>query len=384
PPPALFRQMTSSNPKPATIRHMPEGSVIRLNLANAAYEITVRPDILHNAGPMVAALAKSPRVAIVTDSNVGPLHAKTLTDSLESAGLEPIIATIPAGEANKNLRALLPIYDQLLSARLERSTPLIALGGGVVGDMAGFVAATILRGIPLIQMPTTLLAMVDASIGGKTGVDHAMGKNLIGAFHQPVAVLIDPKTLLTLPPREFRSGLAECIKHDLIRDAVGFAALEKNLDRILARDISDLSDLIAHNVAIKARVVEADPFEKGERAHLNFGHTFGHAIESVSQFSYAHGEAIALGMTAAAFTSMKLGLLTDADFRRIKALLERAGLPTYGLTLNGDAIIQSMQFDKKVKSGRIRFVLLDGIGRAVIRDDVPASLVREAVESLRA
>src|SRR5207249_2773006 len=176
---------------------------------------------------------------------------------------------------------------------------IIAFGGGVVGDLAGFVAATILRGVPFIQMPTTLLAMVDASVGGKTGIDHAIGKNLIGAFHQPRAVLIDPNVLRTLPPRELRSGLAECVKHDIIRDGDHFATLEASMAKALALDIDYLTNLVAHNVAIKARVVAADPFEKGERAHLNFGHTFGHAIETVSNFSYAHGESGALGMIAA-------------------------------------------------------------------------------------
>jgi 3-dehydroquinate synthase len=249
--------------------------------------------------------------------------------------------------------------------------------------MAGFVAASILRGVPFVQIPTTLLAMVDASVGGKTGVDHAVGKNLIGAFHQPKAVLIDPQTLKTLPPRELRNGLAECIKHDLIRDAAGFEQLSGKLDAILSLDVTALTKLIAHNVAIKARVVEADPFEQGERAHLNFGHTFGHAIESVSNFAIAHGEAVALGMCAASYVSMKLGLLSDSDRQKILRTIEQAGLPARGLTLNIQQVADAMQFDKKVKSGKIRFVLLDGIGKATIRDDVPVTLVREALETLR-
>ena len=292
-------------------------------------------------------------------------------------------ATLPAGEQHKTMQSLLPGYDAFLGARFERSTPLIALGGGVVGDMTGFVAATLLRGVPFVQMPTTLLSMVDASVGGKTGVDHPAGKNLIGAFHQPIAVLIDPDALKTLPSREFRSGLAECIKHEIIRDADGFASLEKQIDAVIKLDPSLLSKLIAHNVAIKAKVVIADPFERGERAHLNFGHTFGHAIESVSQFSYAHGEAIALGMCAAAFATVELNMI-DADARdRIRRLIARAGLPTSGLALDLDAVMSAMYSDKKVKAGRIRFVLPDRIGHVVVRDDLPPELVRRSLESLK-
>jgi 3-dehydroquinate synthase len=359
------------------------GQVVKLSLKDHASDIIVEPGLVARIGQVVVERSASRKVAIITDSNVGPVFLSPLETSLRSAGFETTSAVMPAGESRKNLSTLLPVYDQLLSAKIERSTPIIALGGGVVGDMAGFVAATILRGVPFIQMPTTLLAMVDASIGGKTGVDHSTGKNLIGAFHQPIAVLIDPQTLRTLPPREFRNGLAECIKHDLIRDADGLTSLENNLDRILKLEMEPLTNLIAHNVRIKAKVVESDPFEKGERAHLNFGHTFGHAIESVSQFSYAHGEAVALGITAAAFTSCKLGLIDEKSRTRITTIIQRAGLPTSGLKLNIDEVINAMQFDKKVKSGKIRFVLLDGIGRATIRDDVPPQLVREAIESLR-
>jgi 3-dehydroquinate synthase len=253
----------------------------------------------------------------------------------------------------------------------------------VIGDMAGFVAATILRGIPFVQIPTSLLAMVDASVGGKTGVNHSTGKNLIGAFHQPIAVLIDPDVLGTLPERELRGGLAECIKHDIIRDFQGFEKLEREIERALELDIDYLAQLVAHNVDIKARVVEADPFEKGERAHLNFGHTFGHAIESVSHYSYSHGQSVALGMAAAARAAMDLDMIDESTWKRIVALIERAGLPVGGLKLATQPIIDAMIFDKKVAGGRVRFVLPDRIGHVVIRDDVPEEIVRQAVESLR-
>ena len=356
---------------------------VSLNLPNTSYRITVEPGRLARAGDLLRELTQSSKAGIVTDSNVGPLHLRALTDSLNIAGFETISHVLPAGENHKTLLDLAPTFDTFLNARIERSTPIIALGGGVIGDMTGFLAAALLRGVPFVQIPTTLLAMVDASVGGKTGINHAAGKNLIGAFHQPIAVLIDPTVLQTLAARELRSGLAECIKHDLIRDADGFTSLEQNIGRALSLDIGYLTELVAHNVAIKARVVEADPFEKAERAHLNFGHTFGHAIESVSKYAYSHGESIALGMAAAAYTSLKLGLIDATSHRRIIAVIERAGLPVNGLKLDVDAIVNSMAFDKKVADGRIRFVLLDRIGRAVIRDDIPGSLVIEAVQTLR-
>ncbi|MDB5323599.1 MAG: 3-dehydroquinate synthase [Phycisphaerales bacterium] len=359
-------------------------SVVPVNIPGAAsYEITVAPGLLRSAGERLRKLSKSDKAAVVTDAHLAATHLPILRESLQRSGFEVISATLPAGEDHKTLRDLLPVYDVLLGARVERSTPVLALGGGVVGDMTGFVAATVLRGVPFVQIPTSLLAMVDASVGGKTGVNHAIGKNLIGAFHQPVAVLIDPEVLETLPERELRGGLAECIKHDVIRDAEGFAALEENIGRAFALDVEYLADLIAHNVAIKARVVEADPFERGERAHLNFGHTFGHAIETVSHYSYSHGECVALGMVAAAFAATRLGLIDSGSQRRIINVIQKAGLPTGGLKLDTDEVMDAMHFDKKVRSGRVRFILPDRIGHVIIRDDVPEPIVREAVESLR-
>lgn len=355
---------------------------IHAQVPGAEYDILVQPGILSSLGQHLRSLSKSPKAAVITDSHVGPIHGPTLLQSLEQSGFSPLQATIPAGEDHKSLKSLLPVYDQFLESAIERNTPVIALGGGVIGDMAGFVAATILRGVPFIQVPTTLLSMVDASIGGKTGVNHAVGKNLIGAFHQPLAVFIDPQVLSTLPPRELRSGLAECIKHDIIRDADGFASLEKQIARALALDIPYLTDLVAHNVAIKARVVAADPFERGERAHLNFGHTFGHAIETVSRYSYAHGECVALGMIAAARASVQLGMIDQSAEDRITHVIHQAQLPTGGLKLPVQSIIDAMAFDKKVKSGRIRFVLPTRIGQVTIRDDVPPDIVHQAIQSL--
>src|SRR5438874_1773565 len=252
---------------------------VPVNIPGATYSIEIRPGLLREIGNQISTLTRSRKVCIVTDSIVGPLYVHIVEESLRESAFTVISAHVPTGEDHKTVTSIQSIYDQLLPARLDRQTPLVAIGGGVIGDMTGFAAATILRGVPFIQVPTTLLAMVDASVGGKTGINHPVGKNLVGAFHQPIAVLIDPDVLKTLPAREMRAGLAECIKHDIIRDAEGFSSLEKNIPRALSLDMDYLTDLIAHNVAIKAAVVEKDPFERGERAHLNFGHTFGHAIE---------------------------------------------------------------------------------------------------------
>ncbi|HWE00818.1 MAG TPA: 3-dehydroquinate synthase [Tepidisphaeraceae bacterium] len=361
---------------------MASSVVVPATVQGTPYDIVIRRGLLDHVGSALTNLVRSKKAAIVTDSHVGPLYAERLIRSLRDAGIEPIVATIPAGEDQKTLASVAPIYDLLLSAKIERATPLIALGGGVIGDMAGFIAATVLRGVPFVQAPTTLLAMVDASVGGKTGVNHPAGKNLIGVFHQPIAVMIDPDVLSTLSDRDLHGGLAECIKHDIIRDAEGFDRLERDIRRAGQRDIDYLAALVAHNVAIKAKVVEADPFESGERAHLNFGHTFGHAIETVSRYAYSHGECVALGMVAAARAATDLGLLDETSRRRIVSLIENAGLPARGMKLATAAVVDAMIFDKKVKSGRVRFILPDRIGHVVVRDDLPPDVVATAVESL--
>jgi 3-dehydroquinate synthase len=361
----------------------PDPAKISVTLPDAKYDVLIRPGSLANTGDELRRRTNSSRIAIVTDAHLADLHLPALEKSLTGSGFDVIKAVLPAGESHKTLRDCLPVYDAILRRGIDRATPIVGFGGGVVTDMAGFVAATILRGVPLVQMPTTLLAMVDASVGGKTGVNHAVGKNLIGAFYQPTAVLIDPAVLKTLPLRELRGGLAECIKHDIIRDAEGFTRLEREIDKALALDVDYLADLVAHNVRIKARVVEADPFEHGERAHLNFGHTFGHAIETVSRYEYSHGESVALGMVAAANLAVELKMLDDPSRKRIVALIEKAGLPARGLALALSEVVDAMAFDKKVKSGKLRFVIPDRIGNVVVRDDVPIELVRRSVESLR-
>ena len=357
--------------------------VVHVGVPGAEYDVHVRAGLLAEVGAVLRGLSKAKKAALVTDSHVGAVYAKDVEASLKGVGFEVARATVPAGEDHKTIATVSSIYDRLLTAGFERTTPVLALGGGVIGDMAGFVAATLLRGVPFVQIPTTLLSMVDASVGGKTGVNHAVGKNLIGAFHQPIAVLIDPATLRTLPARELHSGLAECIKHDVIRDDCGFANLENNVARALNLELDYLSELVAHNVAIKARVVASDPFEHGERAHLNFGHTFGHAIETVSKYEYAHGECVALGMVAAARAAVTLGMLDQRSCDRIVRVIETAGLPSKGMTLPVDQVVGAMIYDKKVKAGKVRFILPTRIGAVTIRDDVPEQVVREAVEGLR-
>ena len=360
-------------------------ATVPVTVENVCYSVRVEPGLLGRIGEVVRGLTDSSRVAVLTDHNVAPLHLPTVERSLREAGLEPVVAVTPPGEPNKSLTALLPVYDAFLSAKMERTTPILALGGGIVVDMAGFVSATLLRGVPFIPVPTTLLAMVDASVGGKTGVNHGVGKNLIGAFHQPTAVLADPAVLRTLPPAELASGLSECIKHAIIRDADAFALLEDGLlSAVLRTDVEALTELVTANVAIKAAVVAADPFEHGERAHLNFGHTFGHAVERASEYTIPHGPAVALGMVAATSLAVDLGLLSDGDCRRVVNLIHRAGLPVGGIDIDPAAIVAAMGYDKKVEHGRVRLVLPDRIGHVVIRDDVPDGLVAVAVRRISA
>jgi 3-dehydroquinate synthase len=357
--------------------------VIRFELHNHAYDVVVRRGLLADVGGMLRRLNTAGKAIVITDSNIPSHFQSVVKESLEGEGFSTVVLTVPSGEEHKSLHSVSKLYDQVLPLKLDRQTPIVALGGGVVGDVAGFVAATVLRGVPFVTVPTSLLAMVDASVGGKTGVNHAVGKNLIGAFHQPIAVFIDPDVLRTLPPRELRAGLAECIKHDVIRDAEGFARLERNIARALDLDLDYLAELIAHNVQVKAAVVMSDPHERGERAHLNFGHTFGHAIEAASRYGYAHGECVALGMTAAARLANRLEMIDGETCRRIVRVIDSAKLPTRGLTVDPDAVVGAMAFDKKIRSGRLRFVLPDRLGHVVIRDDAPVQLVRDAVESLR-
>jgi 3-dehydroquinate synthase len=339
---------------------------VPVQLGSRSYTIKIGPGLLQNIGAECARLKLGRRCAIITDKNAGKFYAKTTFDSLVRAGFSPVLMTVPAGEMAKSLRTVGACYDQLAAHRLERKSFIVALGGGVVGDLAGFVAATYLRGIPLVQVPTTLLAQVDSSVGGKTGVNLRAGKNLVGAFYQPRLVLCDLDTLKTLPEREFRAGLAEVIKYGIIYDARLFAALERSLERILNLDEKFLAPVIARCCEIKAEVVSQDETESGLRAILNFGHTIGHAIESSFGYGkFLHGEAISIGQIMAARLSEKvMGLPRDEAFR-VEALFQRAGLPTH-IRINTSQLrrlFDAMRLDKKTTGGEVRFVLARKIGQ---------------------
>ncbi len=317
------------------------------------------------------------RLLLVTDENVARLHLESLQAALEAAGWVPRPLILPPGEPTKALPYLERIYDDALHWGIDRRTPMLAFGGGVIGDLAGFAAATLLRGLPLVQVPTTLIAQVDSAIGGKTGINHARGKNLIGAFHQPVLVFSDPALLQTLPMREWTSGLAEVVKHALIGDPALFALLEKRWTDVMQRDPALLPELISQAVAVKIRVVVQDERETGLRAILNFGHTFGHAIERVAGYGhFTHGEAVALGMMAALWLSHRRQ--PDLPRGRIRTLLQRLPVPGSSDALDYEALREAMQVDKKAMAGRLRFVLLRRLGEAYVADDVTEAELRDA------
>ena len=364
----------------------PEVATTRLDvdLGERSYPIFIGPGLLGD-GVCVRAGLRGREVLVVSNDTVAPLYLDPLLANLgEDARAGALI--LPDGEQHKTFATLQTIFDALLEQRHSRHTTLVALGGGVVGDMVGFAAACYQRGVDFIQVPTTLLAQVDSSVGGKTAVNHPRGKNMIGAFHQPRRVVIDTTVLATLPAREFAAGLAEIIKYGCIRDAAFFDWLEANMDALLARDAQVLSRAIARSCEIKAEVVAADEREGGLRAILNFGHTFGHAIETHTGYgSWLHGEAVAAGMVLAADLSRRLGAVSDADVERIEALIERAGLPGCAPSdLSTGRFIELMGVDKKVIDGRLRLITLAGLGRAHILDDVPADILAAAIDAGRA
>jgi 3-dehydroquinate synthase len=358
---------------------------VSVQLGNRSYAIKIAPGLLQKLGGECARLNLGNRCVIITDTNVGRKFAKPVYESLVKAGFEPALITVPAGETAKSLKSVQSCFDQLAAQRLERKSFIVALGGGVVGDLAGFVAATYLRGIPFVQIPTTLLAQVDSSVGGKTGVNLRAGKNLVGAFYQPKLVLCDLETLKTLPEREFRAGLAEVIKYGIIFDAKLFAQLERDLPKILKRDEKVLVPIIARCCEIKAEVVSQDETESGLRAILNFGHTIGHAIEnSFGYGKFLHGEAISIGQVAAAKLSRKILGLSQRDVERIESLFLRAGLPVQ-INLNASQrkkLFAAMKLDKKVSGGEIKFVLAKKIGKAVWGQKVSSGLIEETLATL--
>jgi 3-dehydroquinate synthase len=335
---------------------------LTVQLAERSYPICIGAGLLRSGEPLRAAIGQRD-VLLVSNVTVAPLYAGLVKAAL--AGNRLVEVTLPDGEQHKSLATAGRVFDVMIANRLGRDVVVVALGGGVIGDLAGFVAACYQRGVDLVQVPTTLLAHVDSSVGGKTAVNHPGGKNLIGAFHQPVAVISDTDLLATLPDRELRSGLAEIIKYGLIRDAAFFAWLEQNIEALLARDAAALQRAIYRSCEIKAEVVGRDERERGERALLNLGHTFGHAIEAATGYvDWLHGEAVGAGLLMAADLSMRLGQLTTADVERLRRLLVRAGLPVQAPRIGAEVARGYMQIDKKVKAGRVRLVLLRRIGEA--------------------
>ncbi len=356
---------------------------VKVALGDRSYKILIGPNLLSRLGGECARLGLSRRCALITDSNIAPLLGNEALRILKAEGFEPFLITVPAGETAKRLKTVHACYDQLAAHRLERKSFIVALGGGVVGDLAGFVAATYLRGVAFVQVPTTLLAQVDSSVGGKVGVNLKAGKNLVGAFYQPKIVLCDLNALKTLPAREYRAGLAEVIKYGIIADANLFAKLEKNMAALLRRDAKTLGDVIARCCEIKAEIVSQDETESGLRAILNFGHTIGHALEAISGYGkYLHGEAIAIGQVAAARISTMACGLTGTEAQRMASLFERAGLPTkVKLTRSQrDKLFAAMKLDKKVSGGEVKFVLADKIGSVAFGRNVPLSAIHKSLD----
>ncbi|HWY74969.1 MAG TPA: 3-dehydroquinate synthase [Verrucomicrobiae bacterium] len=356
---------------------------VKVPLGNRSYRILIDERLLERLGAECAKLELGNRCAVITDRNVAPRFGKAALRSLTAAGFEPFLIAVPAGETAKRLKTVHFCYDQLAAHRLERKSFIVALGGGVVGDLAGFVAATYLRGIAFVQVPTTLLAQVDSSVGGKVGVNLTAGKNLVGAFYQPRLVLCDLKTLHTLPEREFRAGLAEVIKYGIIYDASLFKRLESDLHNLLKRDPNTLADVVARCCEIKAKVVGQDETEIGLRAILNFGHTIGHGLEAISGYGkYLHGEAISIGQVAAARLSAILLGLAGRDVERIVALFEKAGLPTnvHLKPAQMERLFNAMRLDKKVSAGELKFVLARRIGQMEFGHRVPTNLIEEVLQ----
>ena len=362
---------------------------VRVDLGERSYDVRIGQGLLARAGEEVLALAGQRRIAILTDERVAALHLEPLLASLKAEGLKAEALALPAGEATKSWDHLGTAVEWLLAQKIERKDLVIALGGGVIGDLAGFAAAILRRGVRFVQIPTSLLAQVDSSVGGKTGINSPHGKNLIGAFHQPSLVLADIDVLATLPERDFRAGYGEVVKYGLLGDAAFFDWLEQN-GPALARDAALRQQAVRHSVAMKAGIVQRDETEQGERALLNLGHTFGHALESATGYSdrLLHGEGVAIGCALAFELSARLGLCSQEDPSRVAAHLQQMGLPSRISLIPGDlpdndALMALMAQDKKVQDGRLRFILARGIGDAFVTDQVDLAMVRDVLSASR-
>jgi 3-dehydroquinate synthase len=357
-------------------------TTIQVRLGERSYDIRVTNDDRAGLGPFARQRSAGSLAFVVSDENVGP-HAATALEALAGSGFRTLSVVLPAGEAQKALAVASALYDRLAEAQADRQTLVVAVGGGVVGDLAGFVAATWNRGLPLLMVPTTLLAMVDSSVGGKVGVNHPRGKNLIGAFHQPVGVWVDTAVLATLPDREYRSGLAEVVKYGVILDADFFAYLEEHVEAILRRDPGAVGHVVARSCRLKADVVERDEREEtGLRAALNYGHTFAHAFETVAGYgAWLHGEAVAAGMACAGLLAERRGLIGPETTQRQRRLLRAFGLPAGPERWPAGALLEVMRNDKKALRGRLRFVLPRRLGEVALYDDVPEEDVRAVLEA---
>lgn len=370
--------MTSTSP------HSP--TTVQVDLGDRSYPIYIGPDLITQAGTLIAKVIQKPRVFIITDEAVGPLYLSQLKASCETAGIHTDSLTLPAGEGTKTFAALQQVVETMLAAKVERSTTVVALGGGVIGDLSGFAAAITLRGMDFVQVPTTLLAQVDSSVGGKTGINTAQGKNLAGRFHQPKAVLADTSALSTLPDRQRLAGYAEICKYGLLGDPDFWAWLETNGPRVLAHDTDALAYAVEESCKAKARVVIEDERESGVRALLNLGHTFAHAFEAELGYTgkLLHGEAVGLGMVLAFDLSVRLGLCPAEDAARVRAHLGSVGLPITASALgdlDANVLLGHMAQDKKVKDGAITFVLVRGIGKAFLTQDVPLDEVTTVLQA---
>ncbi|MGH7173069.1 MAG: 3-dehydroquinate synthase [Gemmataceae bacterium] len=356
---------------------------IRVQLGERSYDIAVTSGDVGDFGAFARQRAKGSRAFVVTDEHVIE-HADKVAASLGDDGFEPLLITLPAGESQKSLTTASYLYDQFAEARVDRKTLVVPVGGGVMGDLAGFIAATWNRGLPLLMVPTTLLAMVDSSVGGKVGINHPRGKNLIGAFHQPVGVWIDTAFLNTLPDREYRSGLAEIVKYGVILDAAFFAYLEQHASAILARDAECVRHLVGRSCRLKADVVERDECEEtGLRAVLNYGHTFAHAFETVGGYgAWLHGEAVSAGMVCASRLAERRGLIDADTTERQRRLLQTFGLPIAPQRWPMEELLAVMRVDKKAVAGRLRFVLPRRLGEVALFDDVPEEDVRQVLENV--
>lgn len=353
---------------------------VRVALGEESYDILIGYGLEKELQSFVQESGFSKQAMLVTDSNVGPLYGEKVRAILEAGGLHVSVVTIPAGESSKSLAVAEKLYTRAIELGLDRKSPIFALGGGVVGDLAGFIAATYMRGVPFVQLPTSLLAQVDSSVGGKVAVNHALGKNLIGAFYQPKGVFMDLSMMESLPKREIATGLGEIIKYGIIYDADFFAYLEQHADAVLALEREAAVHMIARSCEIKAAVVSEDEKESGLRRILNFGHTMAHAIEKETGYiRYNHGEAVAIGMIGAADISARLGMVSADDVARVEALVERMQLPTKAEGCTVDAMYRDIFHDKKTINGKVNWVLMQGIGKVTCRNDVPEDIVRKAM-----